>query len=72
MVDQQVLKKEIVLENDVWVGANAVITQGVRIGTGSIVGAGSVVTKDVPAFSVTGGSPARVIRDRRSSSPREL
>jgi len=72
MVDQLVLKKEIVLEDDVWVGANAVITQGVRIGTGSIVGAGSVVTKDVPAFSVTGGSPARVIRDRRNSSPREL
>ncbi len=55
MVDQLVLKKEIVLEDDVWVGANAVITQGVRIGTGSIVGAGSVVTKDVPAFRVTGG-----------------
>lgn len=66
MVEQKALKKEIVLEDDVWIGANAVITQGVRVGTGSIVGAGAVVTRDVPPFSVVGGSPARVIRDRRN------
>ena len=65
MVEQPVLKKEIVLEDDVWVGANAVIIQGVRIGTGSIVGAGAVVTKDVPPYSVVGGTPARVIRSRK-------
>ncbi len=67
MVEQKTQTKEIVLEDDVWIGANAVVVGGVRIGTGSIVGAGAVVTKDVPPFSVVGGTPARVIRDRRAA-----
>lgn len=53
----------IVLENDVWIGSNAVILKGVTIGEGAIVAAGSVVTKDVPANVVVGGSPARVIKE---------
>jgi acetyltransferase-like isoleucine patch superfamily enzyme len=64
MVEQPVIKKEIVLEDDVWVGANAVIIQGVTVGKGSIVGAGAVVTKDVPPYSVVGGTPAIGIRSR--------
>lgn len=52
----------IVIENDVWIGANATITKGVTIGQGSIVAAGAVVTKDVEAFSIVGGVPAKLIR----------
>ncbi|MBR5535812.1 MAG: acyltransferase [Clostridia bacterium] len=57
-------RRGIVIEDDVWVGANAVITDGVRIGAHSIIGAGSVVTGDVEEYSVMGGSPARVIKNR--------
>jgi virginiamycin A acetyltransferase len=55
-----------VLEHDVWVGSNVTIVQGVRIGTGAIVAAGAVVTKDVPPYAIVGGVPARVIRYRFS------
>lgn len=53
----------IVLENDVWIGSNAVILKGITIGEGSVVAAGSVVTKDVPANVIVGGNPARVIKE---------
>ena len=58
------LDRDIVIEDDVWVGTRAIILKGVRIGKGSIVGAGSVVTKDVPPYSVVGGNPAKVIKKR--------
>jgi virginiamycin A acetyltransferase len=54
------------LENDVWIGANSVITRGVHIGNGAVVGAGSVVTKDVPDYAIVAGNPAKVIRYRFS------
>ncbi len=53
----------IVVGNDVWIGASAVITKGVTIGDGAIVAAGAVVTKDVPARTIVGGVPAKVIRE---------
>ncbi len=51
----------ITVEDDVWLGGSVVLCPGVTIGKGSIVGAGAVVTKDVPPYSVVGGNPARVI-----------
>lgn len=53
-----------VIGNDVWIGGNVVILEGVRIEDGAIVGAGSVVTKDLPPYSISVGVPAKVIRYR--------
>ncbi len=52
----------IYIENDVMIGANSVILKGVRIGARSVIGAGSVVTKDIPADCVAGGNPCKIIR----------
>jgi acetyltransferase-like isoleucine patch superfamily enzyme len=52
----------IILEDDVWLATGVTVLAGVRIGRGAIVGAGSVVTKDIPAFTLAAGSPARVIK----------
>lgn len=54
-----------VIEDDVWLGRNVVVMPGVRIGKGSIVGAGAVVVKDVVPYSIVGGVPARLIRMRQ-------
>lgn len=59
---QKVKVNKINISDDVWIGANAVITAGVNIGKHAIIGAGSVVTKDVPDFSIAVGNPARVIK----------
>lgn len=55
---------KIIIENDVWIGSNVVITSNVRIGRGSIIGAGAVVTHEIPPYSIAAGVPARVIRQR--------
>lgn len=54
----------IEIEDDIWVGYGAIIMQGVRLGSGCVVAAGSVVTKDVEANAIVGGNPARFIRYR--------
>ena len=65
MIKQKlVTNQNPVIEDDVWIGRNVIILHGVRIGQGSIIGAGSVVTKDVQPYSIMGGVPARLIRSR--------
>lgn len=57
-------KRSILIEDDVWVGANSVILPGVTIGHGAVIGAGSVVTRDVAPNTVCAGNPARLVRQR--------
>ncbi|WP_348081398.1 acyltransferase [Mucilaginibacter sp.] len=59
---QKVITKQITVMDNVWIGANSVITAGVIIGKHAVIGAGSVVTKDIPEYSVAVGNPARVIK----------
>jgi galactoside O-acetyltransferase len=56
---------DIVIEDDVWLGAQVCVTDGVTIGRGAIIGAGAVVTKDIPPYSIAVGVPARVVRMRQ-------
>jgi acetyltransferase-like isoleucine patch superfamily enzyme len=59
--------KKIVINDDVWIGANSVIMAGVNIGTGAVIGDGSIVTKDVEPYSVVVGNPAKKIKERNYS-----
>ena len=63
--DQGVEKKEVIIEDDCWIAANSIILAGVTIGQGSVVAAGSVVTENVPAYSVVAGVPAKFIKSRK-------
>ena len=58
------IAKTTQIGNDVWIGAKTIVMDGVKIGNGAIVAAGSVVTKDVPSFAVVGGAPAIIIKYR--------
>jgi acetyltransferase-like isoleucine patch superfamily enzyme len=62
-IEGQIQTKKVEIGNRVWIGCKATILKGVRIGDGAIVAAGSVVTKDVPPYSIVAGNPARVIRE---------
>lgn len=64
IAEQSITKKGIVIKDDVWIGANCVILDGVMIGTGCVIGAGSIVTKSIPSYSIAVGNPARVIKER--------
>jgi acetyltransferase-like isoleucine patch superfamily enzyme len=64
MKEQGVTRKEIVIEDDCWIASGSTILAGVHIGRGSIIAAGSVVTHDVPPFSVMAGIPAKLIKNR--------
>ena len=61
-INQPLTAKPVSIEDNVWIGQKAIILPGVTIGKGSIVGAGSVVTKTVPAYSIATGNPAKIIK----------
>ena len=54
--------KEVIIEEDVWIGSRVTILMGVTIGRGATIAAGSIVTKDVPPYTIVGGVPAKVIK----------
>lgn len=64
---QGVTRKGIVIEDDCWLGTGVRVLDGVTIGKGSIIGAGAVVTRDIPPYSIAVGVPAQVVRQRRKS-----
>ena len=68
-VEQGITAQGIAVEDDVWIGAGAIITDGVHIGRGAVVAAGAVVTKDVPAHTVVAGVPARTVKTITGDPP---
>lgn len=65
---QPLTSKGITIGDDVWIGSNVVVLDGVTVGSHAVLAAGAVVTKDVPEWSIVGGNPARRIRDRREAT----
>jgi virginiamycin A acetyltransferase len=64
IADKYPTKGDTIIGNDVWIGYNATIMPGVKIGNGAIIASKAVVTKDVPAYAIVGGNPAQLIRKR--------
>ena len=64
MGDQGSRVSKVTIGNDVWIGMRTIIMPGVKIGNGAVIGAGAVVTKDVPDYAIVGGVPAKVIKYR--------
>jgi len=67
MREQGITTSPIKIEDDVWIGHGVIITKGVTIGTGAIIAGGAVVTKDVPAYAIVGGIPAKIIKYRNNN-----
>jgi acetyltransferase-like isoleucine patch superfamily enzyme len=57
-----IASQEVIIEDDVWIGFNSIILKGVRIGRGAIIGAGSIVTKDIAPWTVNVGNPIQSIK----------
>jgi acetyltransferase-like isoleucine patch superfamily enzyme len=64
--------KPVIIEDNVWIGCRSIILKGVRIGKGAIIAAGSVVTKDIPAYAIAAGVPARVIATRSLTESQQI
>jgi acetyltransferase-like isoleucine patch superfamily enzyme len=64
MIEQDYLDGDIIIEDDVWIGAGSIILAGVHIGKGAVIAANSVVNKDVPENVIAGGVPARILKNR--------
>ncbi|MER3399650.1 MAG: transferase [Thermoflexus sp.] len=69
MAEQGITAQGITIEDDVWLGGGAIVLDGVRIGRGAVVGAGAVVTQDLPPYAIAVGVPARVIGSRLEGAP---
>lgn len=64
MINQNYIEGNIIIEDDVWIGAGSVILAGVRIGKGAVIASNAVVNKDVPANTIVGGVPAKILKYR--------
>ena len=64
--NEAISKGDIIVDDDVWIGQNAIILSGVHIGQGAVIAAGAVVTKNVPPYAIVGGNPAQIIKYRFS------
>ena len=72
IMDQPITSRgAITLADDAWIGTGVIVLDGVRIGEGAVVGAGSVVTKDVPSHAIAVGNPARILGYRRAQRQRD-
>ncbi|MBE5744188.1 MAG: CatB-related O-acetyltransferase [Clostridiales bacterium] len=61
-------ERPVIIGNDVWIGGRVIILPGVHVGNGAIIGAGAVVTKDVPDYAIVGGNPAKIIKYRKETT----
>ena len=68
----ELTKSKCIIESDVWIGVDAVVLRGVRVGIGAVVAANAVVTKDVPDYAVVAGIPARIIKFRFNEEKRSM
>ena len=71
-IENNLTSEMVTIGNDVWIGAHSVILRGVIVGNGAVIAAGAVVTKDVPAYSIVAGVPAKVIRNRLPEEQKSL
>lgn len=69
---QDVTRKGIVIEDDCWLGHGVIVLDRVIIGKGSVIGADSVVTSDIPPYSVAVGVPAKIIKDRQANAEQSV
>lgn len=64
IIEQELNLKDVIIEDDVWIGARAIILPGVKISKGTVIAAGAIVTKDTKEYSIVGGNPAKFIKYR--------